>query len=135
MAGTGEAAPRIDRAEIQRRIERLELSADLKVLLSSLVDMTVEIGGKLIDVGGRILTFTFELAKAYPGVTFGVLTALVLSYLVGSIPVLGPVLSPALTPLLLIIGIGLGALNDLAHGPMRQQLSNLRDQLQSVGLS
>ncbi len=128
-------ALRIDRATINRRIERLNVSADMKVILSSLVDTTIEVGGKLIDIGARVIAFVFELAKAYPGIAFGVVAALVLSFLISSIPIVGPLLSPFLTPLLLIIGMGLGALNDLTDGGMRARLSGLELQLKSAGIA
>lgn len=135
MADASGSTRQADRTTIQRRIDSLDVSADLKALLSSLVGKTMEIAGQIIDVGGRILTFTFDLAKAYPGTAFGVLAALVLSYLVGSIPMLGAVLSPVLAPMLLIIGIGLGALNDMTDGPMRRELSTLGKQFQAAGIA
>lgn len=135
MTDESTGALRIDRATINRRIERLNVSADLKVILSSLVDTTIEIGGKLLDVGARVIAFIFELAKAYPGVAFGVVAALVLSFLISSIPLIGPLLSPLLTPLLLIIGIGMGALNDLTDSGMRARLDGLQAQLKNAGIA
>ncbi len=128
-------ALRVDRAAISRRIERLDVSADMKALLASLVDTIIVVGGKIIDLGARVVSFVFELAKAYPGVAFGVVAALVLSYLISSIPVVGPVLSPVLTPLLLIVGISLGALDDLTDGGMRHRLKGLGDQLRASGVA
>ena len=125
---------RVDRATINRRIERLNVSADMKVILSSLVDTTIEAGGRLIDIGARVMAFVFELAKAYPGVAFGMVAALVISFLISSIPVVGPLLSPFLTPLLLIIGVGLGALDDLTDRAMRLRLVALQTQLTSAGI-
>lgn len=131
----GENAHQIDRSTLNRRIERLNISADMKVILSSLIDTTIEVGGKLLNVGSRVVAFIFDLAKAYPGVAFGVVAALVLSFLISSIPVIGPILSPFLTPLLLIVGIGLGALNDLTDGAMRQRLAGLESQFKAAGLA
>lgn len=135
MTDESTGALRIDRAAINRRIERLNVSADMKVILSSMVNATIEIGGKLIDLGARVIAFIFELAKAYPGVAFGIVAALVLSFLISSIPVIGPLLSPFLTPLLLIIGVSLGALDDLTDGGMRVRLSGLEAQLKSAGIA
>ena len=135
MLETSGNALRIDRTTINRRIERLNVSADMKVILSSLVDTTIEVGGKLIDIGARVIAFVFELAKAYPGLAFGAVAALVLSYLISSIPIVGPLLSPFLTPLLLIIGIGLGALNDLTDSGMRARLDGLQAQLKNAGIA
>lgn len=128
-------AHQIDRSVLNRRIERLNISADMKVILSSLIDTTIEVGGKLLNVGARVIAFTFDLAKAYPGVAFGVVAALVLSFLISSIPVIGPLLTPFLTPVLLIVGIGLGALNDLTDGAMRQRLAGLESQFKAAGLA
>lgn len=120
---------------IERRIENLDVSADVKALLSSLCGKTIEVGGKIIDVGARIIAFILELAKAYPGVAFGVVAALVLSYLISMIPVIGPLLSPILTPLLLIVGVSLGALDDLTDGGMRIRLQGLQSQLKAAGIA
>ncbi|WP_426038002.1 hypothetical protein [Brevundimonas sp. DC300-4] len=135
MTDSGESAFRIDRAMINRRIEGLAISADLKALLASLLDTTIEIGGKLVDLGARIVAFVLEFARAYPGVAFGVAAALVLSFLIGAIPVVGPLLTPFLTPLLLIIGIGLGALDDLTDGGMLVRLKGLQGQLNGAGVA
>jgi len=126
---------RIDRIMLSRKIERLNVSADMKVLLSSVIDTTIEVGGKIVDVGARVMAFVFDLAKAYPGVAFGVVVALVLSFIIGTIPVIGPLLSPILTPLLLIVGISLGALDDLVDGGMRDRLNGLKTNLKTCGVA
>jgi hypothetical protein len=130
-----ETALPIDRRAIIRRIERLHVSADLKALLSSLIETTVMVGGKVIQIGARVLAYVFELAKSYPNIAFGVLVALVLSFLISSIPGLGPLLTPFLTPILLIIGIGWGALQDMTDGPMRKRMSDLETQLKNFGVA
>ena len=126
---------RIDRGMLARRIERLNVSADVKALLSSMIDTTIEVGGKLVDIGARVMAFVFELAKAYPGVAFGIIAALVLSFLISSIPVVGPLLTPILTPLLLIIGVSLGALDDLTDGGKRDRLHGLQARLKASGVA
>ncbi|KQY95036.1 hypothetical protein ASD25_17100 [Brevundimonas sp. Root1423] len=135
MPGPMEVEPLIDRREIVRRIERLHVSADLKALLSTLIETTVVVGGKIVQIGCRVLAYIFDLAKSYPKVTFGVVAALVLSFLISSIPLLGPLLSPVLTPILLIIGLGWGALQDMIDGPMRNRLSGLEAQFKDLGVA
>lgn len=135
MGDTPAIPPLLDRAAINRRIDRLDVSADMKSALSRLVEATIVVAGKLVDIGARVMAFVFELAKAYPGIAFGAVVALVLSYLISSIPVVGPVLSPVLTPLLLIVGISLGALDDLTDGGMRARLANLQTQLRQAGVA
>lgn len=124
----------VDKAAIKRRIERLDAPADIKVLLEKLLDATLVIGGKIIQVGSKILDVIFDFARAYPHIALGVAAALVISYLVHSIPVLGPILSPFLTPVLLILGIGLGALNDMMDLSMRARMAGVEAQLRSFGM-
>ena len=52
-----------------------------------------------------------------------------------SIPGIGPILSPVLTPLLLIVGVGLGAMRDLADGSMRIELSGLEAYFRDLGVA
>jgi hypothetical protein len=134
MASTS-GMTRIDRAALERHLERLEIPADLKALLAKLLETTIRVGEKLVDLGARVLAFILDFAKAYPGITFGVVVALVLAYLISSVPVVGPVLSPILTPLLLIVGIGAGALDDLTDGGMRARLQALQLQLKTSGVT
>jgi len=117
--------PLVDKAALKRRIECLDAPADVKLLLDNLLDATLMVSGKIVQIGSKILETIFEFSRAYPGITLGVLAALVMAYLVSSIPVLGPVLSPVLTPLLLILGIGLGALNDLTDPSMKLKMAGL----------
>lgn len=124
----------IDRAAIKRRIERLDAPADIKLLLEKLLDTTLAVGGKIIQVGSKILEVIFDFARTFPHVALGVAAALVISYLVNSIPILGPVLSPFVTPILLIVGIGYGALNDMMDLSMRTRMASVEAQLRSFGV-
>ena len=135
MSSLEEFAGIPDRREIVRRIERLEIPADLKALLAKLLDASIEVGGKIIEVGRRVMAFIFDLARSYPNIAFGVIVALVLSLLIGSIPILGPIISPILTPILLIIGLGYGALQDMADGAMRARVSTLEKQFTDLGVA
>lgn len=125
----------LGRAEIDRRLDRLDIPADVKAILASVVELTAEVGNRLVRLGEQIVSFILEFSRQYPGTAFGIAAALVLSYLIGAIPGLGPLLSPFVTPLLLALGIGIGALNDLMDGNMRRRLSGLETQVRDLGLS
>lgn len=119
------ASSLIDKAALKRRIERLDVPADIKLLLDNLLETTHLVGGKIVQVGANVLEFVFDFAKAHPSIAFGVAVALVISFLINAVPVLGPALSPILTPLLLILGIGLGALKDLTDVSMNQHFNQM----------
>ena len=132
MQERSHALPMVNKAALKRKIERLDAPADIKLLLDNLLDTTLVVGGKIVQIGSRILYFILDFAKSHPGIALGVIVALVLAFLINSIPVFGPALSPILTPLLLIVGIGMGALNDLSDSSMKLKLSGLVADLQSL---
>ena len=133
MQNPSHTQPLVSKAALKRRIESLDAPADIKLLLDNLLDATILISGKIVQIGSRILEAIFDFAKAYPGTALGVLAALIMAYLVSSIPVLGPVLSPLLTPLLLILGIGLGALSDLTDPSMKLKMTEFAANLPLLG--
>jgi len=115
--------------DLRDRINRLSISADAKALLNDLADVTVDVGGKVIAAGRQILAFVFDLAKRFPNTTFGVIVALIVSSLIGSIPLLGFVLGPLLAPMLLAFGLAAGALADLNEAAIRSRVSQLERHL------
>ena len=63
------------------------------------------------------------------------MAALVLSYLVSSIPGIGPALAPLLTPLLLIVGVGMGALAEMTDSSARHKLARFTTQIREMGVA
>jgi hypothetical protein len=106
-------------------LERSNLSADAKALLSDIVKVTVKVGSKTLAIGRKILTFVFDLIKTFPTITLGVLTALVLTSLIAAIPLLGGLLASFAASLLLVLGFGAGALNDFLSDKLKDRIDNL----------
>lgn len=105
--------PLLSRQAIRERIESMAISADAKAILVDIADTTIEIGGKLVQAGRKILSFVFDMVQRFPNTTFGALVGFVLTALVASVPILGPVLGALVGPLLQALGIGMGALADM----------------------
>ncbi|NBB40114.1 MULTISPECIES: hypothetical protein [Sphingomonadaceae] len=110
---------------LRDQIERLSISADAKALLNDLLDVVIEVGGRVIAAGRQILAFIFDLVRRFPNTTFGVIVALVVSSLITSIPLLGLILGPLLSPLLLAFGLVAGAIADLKDAPLRARVVDL----------
>lgn len=110
-------------------IERTNLSADLKALLCDLARITVRVGGKVLAIGRRILAFALDLIRAFPAMAMGAIVALVVSSLIANIPipVINKVLAAILGPLLLAMGIGMGALQDMASPGFGERVGALVD--------
>ena len=106
-------------------IERLELSADAKVLLARLLSTTATIAGRVVEIGRRILGFALEMVKLFPNTTFGVVIGCTMAVLVGSMAVLGAVLGPIVGPLLVALGLGVGAMVDMQDGALRARIALL----------
>ncbi len=120
-----ELAPPPSKRALRDRIDRLSMSADAKALLNDLLDVVIDVGGRIIAAGRQILAFIFDLVRRFPNTAFGVIVALVVSSLIASIPLLGLILGPLLSPLLLAFGLAAGAIADLKDAPLRARVADL----------
>lgn len=114
---------------LHARIEKLNFSADVKVLLTDFAKITVMVGGKLIAFGRKVLDFVFHLVARFQNIGFGVIIALVLSAVLASIPLLGPVVSTLLTPILLAFGIARGAIQDFRDAAVQTEIDALSQKM------
>ena len=108
-------------------IERTQLSADLKALLSDLVKVTVKVGGRILAIGRKILTFVLDLVKTFPAIAMGAIAALVITAVVGAIPIFGTAIAAFLGPILLALGITAGALKDFTNDKLNERITALVD--------
>lgn len=133
MQNSPHTQPLVSKAALKRRIEGLDAPADVKLLLDNLLDATLMISGKIHQIGSKILELIFDFAKAHPATALGIVAALVVAYLISSIPLLGPVLTPLLTPLLLIVGLTFGALNDFKDISMKLKVAGIEAEFHTLG--
>ena len=137
MSGNLEAAIKEANSALPNRklkdlIERTNLSADMKALLSDIATITAKVAGKLISIGRKILTVVFDLIKLFPAITVGVIAALVLTAIIAAIPLVGGVLAVALSSILLLLGIGKGALTDLSSPDLNERIQNFVNSLSAL---
>ena len=137
MSGNLEAAIKEANSALPNRklkdlIERTNLSADMKALLSDIATITAKVAGKLISIGRKILTVVFDLIKLFPAITVGVIAALVLTAIIAAIPLVGGVLAGALSSILLLLGIGKGALTDLSSPDLNVRIQNFVNSLSAL---
>ena len=137
MSGNIEAAIKEANSALPNRklkdlIERTNLSADMKALLTDIATITTKVAGKLISIGRKILTVVFDLIKLFPAITIGVIAALVLTSIIAAIPLIGGVLAGALSSILLLLGIGKGALTDLSSPALNERIQNFVTSLSAL---
>ena len=119
--------------EIANYLDRTSFSADTKALILDIAGFTVKVGGTIVSLGRKIITFVLELLRAFPNTIFGAAMALVISMIVagpmGAVPVIGVKLATFLKSILLLFGMSQGALHDMKSGVMAQQVNVFVDRL------
>lgn len=131
-AAIKEANAALPNRKLHALIERTNLSADMKALLTDIATITTKVAGKLISIGRKILTVVFDLLKLFPAITLGVIAALVITSIIAAIPVIGGVLAGALSSILLLLGIGKGALSDLSNPALNERIDNFVNSLSAL---
>lgn len=127
-----EANSSLPARKLKDLIERTNLSADMKALLTDISAITMKVAGKLITIGRKILTIVFDLVRVFPAITVGVVAALVLTSIIASIPLVGGVLAGALSSILLLLGIGKGALTDLSNPALNDRIESFVNSLSAL---
>ena len=120
------------RRRIVAEIERLDISADGKLVLAKLSETRIAIGSKVIAIGRQILSFVFEALRTFPMTTFGLLIGVVISLLIGSVALIGGLLAPLIGPLVIATGIGVGALADIQSHVLRQRVTMFEAQMRAA---
>lgn len=110
------------RRQLHAQLDRMDLSADAKVLMGNLLDTTAEVAGKIIEVGRQILAFAVDLLKRFPNTGLGLIVGLTLTVVIGAIPFLGAVLAPLLGPLLTVFTVTNGAMADMKNSSLEKQI-------------
>ena len=111
--------------KLNQLLERTSLSADVKAIMSDIMHVTIKVGGKVLAIGRKILTFVLDLVKTFPAVAMGTIAALVITAVVGSVPIFGPPLAAFVGPILLAIGVTAGALKDFTNDKLQERITNL----------
>lgn len=127
-----EANSSLPARKLKDLIERTNLSADMKALLTDISAITMKVAGKLITIGRKILTIVFDLIRVFPTITVGVVAALVLTSIIASIPLVGGALAGALSSILLLLGIGKGALTDLSNPALNDRIESFVNSLSAL---
>jgi len=113
--------------EFRRIIDNLNIPAEAKVLLTELLNFTVKAGTVVLEVGKKVIEIVKVLAEKFPNITAGIIIAVVLSFLVSCIPVLGPFLSWICTPLFLLVGVGAGIWKEYENTDIGKALKEVMD--------
>lgn len=121
-----------NRRELMEKLDRLTMPADVKRILAQLAVAVVEVGGKLVEAGRRIVAFLLDAMRSFPNTAMGIVVALTVSMLVASVPFLGALLAPLLTPILLAFGLTRGMLADMKDNGLRRRIEGLEAEFRGL---
>lgn len=109
-------------SELKRKIDNLDVSADVKALLYRFATKAVRVGEKVIKIGQKILETIMKFISEYPNTTFGFVFGAIAGTLVGSVPLVGWVLGPLVTPIFMALGLVLGAKQDFSDKALESRV-------------
>ena len=118
--------------EINRMIDNLEISADAKALIKSIMDTVVKVGEVVLKIGKRIIEIVFDIVKRFPRASFGLVLGVILSVLVASIPIIGGILASFLAPVIIAFGLGAGFMKDMKGNPIVQVIKDETSSFESL---
>lgn len=118
--------------QLREQIDHLDISADAKVILLRVSETTMDIGGRLVAIGRRIVAFALNLVRQFPNLAFCIIVAFVISALLTSIPLLGTLLGIFVTPLITAAGVGGGALLEIKDGDLRRRIDLLITEFEQI---
>ena len=108
----------LPKRELNRMIANLDISADAKALIKSIMDTVIKVGDVVLRIGKRIVEIVFDIVKRFPNATFGLVLGVILSVLIASIPIIGAIVGPLVAPVLAAFGLGAGLIKDMKESPI-----------------
>lgn len=114
---------RTSRSKIEAAIDNLNLSADAKHIISSVLDVTVSVGSTIIRLGQKIVEFVVFLVSKFPNATFGLIFGLLLGALISAIPLIGSLLGMFFLPISAAFGLASGYMEDIRDNALKAKIS------------
>ena len=99
-------ADAVSSSDIYAWLRESGLPSEAAIRLKSLIEVTAEIGDRIISVGKIILIKIIEFVKAHPNLAVGIAIGAAIGALVSMIPFIGAFLAPIAT----VIGVTIGVL-------------------------
>jgi len=105
--------PFVTEGQVSGYIDNLNISSETKVILNEVKALVINIKGKLVKVGLKIIETIIYLIKKYPNTIMGLLIGLAFGLLLSSIPLIGWIIGPIITPLSAALGLAYGYMTDV----------------------
>lgn len=115
--------------KIKTYIDNMDISAEVKVFLNSVVNVTFKIGEMVYNIGKKIVEILIYLAKEFPNMTMGLIIGFVIGTLISSIPLIGWLLSSIIFPVTIFAGGVAGLYYDISDKATKQTINSYLDEM------
>jgi len=117
------AQERVSDVKLQSYIDNLDLSADAKALIASILKAAVKVGDLVIKVGKRIVEIVVMIVSKFPNTTFGLVLGLLVGALVSAIPIIGGLLGAFVLPIAAAFGLATGYMDDIRDQSLAKKIA------------
>lgn len=115
-----------DQVTLNRHIDNLDISADAKLLMTSIGNQVIRAGELVINIGRKIIEAVLFIASQIPNASIGFLLGLIVGALIGSVPLIGWILGPFATVIASVFGIVVGGMQDIKDRAIARQIDLVR---------
>ena len=126
------AQDRVSDSKLQSYIDNLDLPADAKALIASILKTAVRVGEMVIRIGKKIVEIVIMIASKFPNATFGLVLGLIVGALVTSIPLIGGLLGAFVLPIAAAFGLVTGYMDDLSDQRLANKVAEALAMFQSL---
>jgi len=117
------AQDRVSDSKLQSYIDNLDLPADAKALIASILKTAVRVGEMVIRIGKKIVEIVLMIASKFPNATFGLVLGLIVGALVASIPLIGGLLGAFVLPIAAAFGLATGYVDDVRDQSLAKKVA------------
>jgi hypothetical protein len=126
------AQDNVSDTKLQSYIDNLDLPADAKALIASILKTAVRVGEMVIRIGKKIVEIVIMIASKFPNATFGLVLGLIVGALVTSIPLIGGLLGAFVLPIAAAFGLATGYMDDLRDNSLAKKVAEVSAMLQPL---
>jgi hypothetical protein len=116
--------PIISSSKLKSRIDKLKISAEGKLYLLSIAEVSLRIGDTILSIGRKTVELIIHFCKTYPNTAVGLVVGATAGLIISSIPVIGWLLGWLVMPLLAVLGIGVGFWMDWKEKNVKASIKN-----------
>ena len=126
------AQDNVSDTKLQSYIDNLDLPADAKALIASILKTAVRVGEMVIRIGKKIVEIVIMIASKFPNATFGLVLGLIVGALVTSIPLIGGLLGAFVLPIAAAFGLATGYMDDLRDNSLAKKVAEVSAMFQPL---